>query len=376
MLRADLISRRGRRVAATGASLAALVALTACCGSSDGNDKQPAAATPAAQQQTGAPGAVAGDEGDADEFDDMERPERPIADYRHVQADPSDATPDLLCGVKLDVPNDGPQVRKRARDLRVPMHIVFYDVDHHRDGRFDELDKRRFARWMDINVPPDSHQFITIDYEKPYWKELRNYRDLPPERLKEIIAVYREILDFAKARRPKARWGFYGLPMKQYAMKDGWKQRIKELGEMLLKHQDVVYLAIYDNRIGDRHGLDLTAIRTYVELSLAAAGDRPVYAYARGRYMGRPQKFQWIPDDEFRANLEAALDARWHDGKQERRLTGIIFWDGLKDRRPNPATPEQLDALYARQLKIVQDTVRARRGGKVLSPPPRTPNSK
>ena len=345
--------------------------MTACSGGSDGKDKQPAAATSPLQPQSGPPGAVtAANDGHAEV---TAQPERPIADYRHVPADRSEATPDVICSAKLDVASDGPQVRRTAKELRIPMHIVNYDVDHHRDGRFDDLDKRRFARWIDINVPPDSHQIITLDYEKPYLKELRNYRDLPPERLKEIVAVYREILDFAKARRPKARWGFWGLPMRQYAMKEGWKQRIKELGELLLKYQDVVFLVINDHRIGDHRGLDLTAIRTYVELSLAAAGDRPVYAYVRGRYGGRPQKFQWIPDDEFRANIEAALDARWNDGKQERRLAGIVFWDGFKDRRTtNPATPEQLDALYAHQLKIVHDAVRARRGRAGLGGPPRT----
>jgi len=352
-------ARRGRFVAV--AAVLVALACTACCNKGENKkaDGQTAGNGTAQVQprpdQAGPPDR-GGDDGDMDADGDGQRD---IDVYTHVEVDTSSATPDLLCAVKLDKPADGPAVRKSAKSLKVPMMIIAYNwiIDVDKDGRFDDKDKARFGKWIDINVPAASNQIVAIDYEKPYWKELRNYRDLPPERLKEITAVYRDVYAFAKAKRPKARWGFFGIPARQYAMHEPWKQRIHDLGELLLRHEDVVFLSIYDQFKGDNNGRDLEAIRTYVELTLAEAGDRPVYAFARGRYAGRQIRDEWMPEEEFKADVDAALDARW----QGKKLTGVILWDGPKDRRPQPATTQTLDDLYARQLKQLQDAVRTRR---------------
>ncbi len=282
----------------------------------------------------------------------------------HLEVDPSDATPDLLCAVKLDKPEDGPEVRKRAHALRVPMVIVAYQwiLDWRKDGQFDDQDKQRFARWIDINIPPNSRQLVVIDYEHPYWPEFYHRANTSPERLAQIAAVYREIIEFAKARRPKARWGFFGLPRPTNEVSDEWKARTHQISELILRHADVVYLTIYDRHPGDRNGRDLEVLRSSVEYSLAEAGGRPVYAFARGRYFGTPpHRDEPIPEDEFRAHVGAALDARWRDGNRERKLAGIIFWDAKLDKRPKPASKEELDRMFAGQLDVVQDTVRRRR---------------
>jgi hypothetical protein len=292
----------------------------------------------------------------------------------HLEVDASDATPDVLCAVKLDKPEDGPELRKRARALRVPMIIVAYNwvVDWRKDGQFDDKDKKRFAEWIDTNIRPDSRQLVVIDYEHPYWPELRN-KATTPERLAEIAAVYRGIYQFAKARRPKARWGFFGLPHRNNRLGEPWAARTKQIGELLLRHVDVVYLSIYDLFKGDRNGRDLEAVRTYVELSLAEAGGRPVYAYVRGRYGGRSEyRDEPIPEDEFKAHVGAALDARWNDGKREHRLAGVVLWDGRLDRRKTPASWDVLDKLYAQQLGTLTDFVRVRLP-KPRSPAPESP---
>ena len=281
----------------------------------------------------------------------------------HIEVDASGATPDLMCAVKLDKPVDGPEVRKSARALRVPMMIMAYNwiVDWRKDGVFDDLDKKRFAQWMDTNVRPDSRQFIAIDYEHPYWPELRK-KDTTPERLAEITAVYREILAFAKAKRPKARWGFFGLPHRNNRLGEPWQKRLHAISEQILRHQDVVYLSIYDLGPGDRNGRDLEAVRKFVELTLAEIGDRPAYAFVRGRYGGKTEfRDAPIPEDEFKAHVGAALDGRWNDGKREHRLAGVILWDANRDRRAKPASWDELDRLYAQQLRLMTDFIRVKR---------------
>ncbi len=288
----------------------------------------------------------------------------------HLEVDRSDAVPDVMCAIKLDTAEDGPEVRARARSLRVPMLLLAYNwiVDWRRDGQFDDKDKERFARWIDLNIAPDSHQLVAIDYEHPYWPELRR-PDTTPQRMAEIAAVYRQIYEFAKAKRPNVRWGFFGLPRPTNVVDDEWKTRVHDIGDLILKHVDVVYLTIYDSHPGDRNGRDLEVVRTYVELTLAEAGPRPVYAFARGRYVGRPPgRDEPIPEGELRAHLGAALDGRWREGNLDHRLAGIILWDSKGDSRARPASKEELDRMFAGQLGLVQDTVRKHRaapsGGK------------
>jgi len=325
-----------------------------------------ATATPAARDDEEDPGTD--EEGEGVGHKNRARPAdetpREIDVLTHVAVDPSEATPDVLCAVKLDKPEDGPQVRSRARALGIPMMVLAYNwiVDWGRDGQFDELDKKRFAKWMDINIAPDSHQMVAIDYEHPYWPELRK-PGTSPERLAQIAAVYREIYAFAKARRPKARWGFYGLPRRTHRADEAYAARVRELAPLILRHEDVVFMTIGDDFKGDHNGRDLEDVRKSVELTLAEVGPRPVYVFVRGRYFGRPpMRDEPIPDDEFRAHIGAALDARWRDGNRERKAAGIIFWDGRRDKRPKPASWEELDKMYAGQLALVQDTVRKRRG--------------
>lgn len=360
-------------------ALSILVLVTPACsgGSGSGNGK-PAEGTKSGDAgSAGARSSSTADKNVAPGADDeahgvrwKNRPLPPDATPReidvatHLEVDPSDATPDVLCAVKLDKPEDGPEVRKRARALRVPMLILAYNwiIDWRKDGQFDEQDKQRFAKWIDINIAPNSRQLVVIDYEHPYWPEFHHNMNTSPERLAQIAAVYREIYAFAKARRPKARWGFFGLPRPTNVVNDEWKARTHQISELILKHTDVVYLTIYDRHPGDRNGRDLEVLRSYVEFSLAEAGPRPVYAFARGRYFGMPpHRDEPIPEDEFRAHIGAALDARWRDGNREHKLAGVILWDGNLDKRPKPATKEELDKMFAGQLNVVQDTVRKRR---------------
>lgn len=360
-------ARRGRRMALVAAAIL-LVGTTACCGGHD--DKHPAQGNlqgggqmKAGGSADGAPGKGAVDDGDDDgEGGGEGGGTREIDDVRHLSIDTSTAVPDVMCGVKLDKAEDGPEVRKEAKALKVPMLMMAYNwiVDVRKDGQFDQEDQQRFARWIDINIPPNSNQLVAIDYEKPYWKDLRNYRDLPPERLEQVMAVYKQIYDFAKAKRPKARWGFFGIPMRNYNAGEPWKQRIHELGP-LLRHVDVIYLSIYDQRQGDRNGRDLEALRIYVELTLAEAQGRPVYAFARGRYAGRQLRDEPIPEDEFRAHIGAVLDAHRTVGGKEQKLAGVILWDGRRDKRATPASWSDLDKLYARQLRTITDVVRVKR---------------
>lgn len=371
--RAARIEARRRQVVPVCAVLLLLMT-AACCGGRDGTSAQGTKPAGDSVNSGGdAPARPASDattDRDDDDMDETGTTAHAIDDITHLDIDTSAATPEVICAVKLDTANEGPEVRKQARALKVPMLMIAYNwvVDVRKDGRFDKEDQARFARWIDTNIRPDSNQLVAIDYEKPYWPELRNSRQTPPERIAEIAKVYREIYDFAKARRSKARWGFYGLPMRNYRMAEPWKERIRQLGEHILRHTDVVYLSIYDNHAGDNNGRDLEAMRMYAELTLAEARGRPVYAFARGRYASKPDRDEPIPDDEFRANIEAALDGRWNDGKREHRLAGVILWDGKKDKRPRPFSPQELDKLYAKHLKIITETVRRRRARAAGSP--------
>lgn len=288
---------------------------------------------------------------------------RPIEVLNHLEVDRSASIPELLCAVKLEAPGDGHELRKKARDLKVPMMVLAYHViDWRKDGVFDERDKERFGKWIDINIRPDSRQLVALDYEHPYWPELRR-KDTTPERLGEIAAVYREILAFAKSRRPKVRWGFFGLPHRNYRLGEPWQKRLAQINEQILRHQDVVFTSIYDLGPGDRNGRDFEATRKFIELTLQAVGDRPVYAFVRGRYLGRSEmRDEPIPDAEFKGQVGAALDARWNDGKREHKLAGVILWDSKHDKRARPSPAEDLFRLYARQLGTLHDLIRAKRG--------------
>ena len=238
----------------------------------------------------------------------------------------ADWNPIVLNAVKWTSNNQDMQTityLKREQILRLPMKY-YGGVDIDVDGVIDDKDISKFNEWVRLHIPETYDGPVVMDYETPWWTELRS-KTITQERLRALTSVYVQGLQVAQTARPKAQWGYFGLPSRRNTS-SGWLNQGLSL-EPIITNSNALFPSIYDCNPGE----DRTK---HVEQHIAtilkdAGGIIPVYVFVSPRYCGQDgDKSMFIPDEIFLRHANAAMRATWTDvdGIQH-RIKGLILWD-------------------------------------------------
>jgi len=142
---------------------------------------------------------------------------------------------------------------------------------------------------------------------------------------KKSIAFHIALLAIAREVRPKIKWGFWGLPLTdRWNQNDAWNDLNMAVARDLTDHCDELHVGTYDayatRNIEDQ-------IETRAHVSLALKMHPKVVIHVSQRFwspIDKPEYFTTIPDQHFKDQLQAAVDAR-HDG---RKPSAVAFWSG------------------------------------------------
>jgi len=264
--------------------------------------------------------------------------------------------PIVLNGIKWTAPNQDVQSIQYTTSqgiLRIP--VKYYGgVDSNVDGKIEEEEILQFTKWVEQHIPINYDGPVVMDYEKPWWEELRR-ETITKDRLDALMKPYVKGLKVARTLRPNAKWGYYGIPTRRNTSKN-WLDQGHSL-EPIFSNSQALFPAIYDcNRGADRN----KEIGNQITTSLKqAAGRMPVYAFVNPRYCGEGgDRSLFVPDELFLQRANTALKSFWIDdqGKQH-RIKGLVLWDAY-GYTPREEWGE-LDEIHRHYFELLQALVSA-----------------
>jgi hypothetical protein len=218
-------------------------------------------------------------------------------------------------------------IRERWRIERA-YNLTQWAVDPNDDVIFEGAN--HMTRCINQVIPRTYAGLLSIDWEFEMTERLRMPPDSP-----EFIAARTELikaLRAAKAARPRAQVGYYGLPLREYwNMDDDWKARSRALLP-LFREADWIgpsIYALYVDTVQRKVDRQDQYITTNMNLALELAklaGDKPVYVFINHRIQGGNRDFKdhLVSDAQFARELETILEVT-RDGTT---AAGIIWWSG------------------------------------------------
>jgi hypothetical protein len=195
-------------------------------------------------------------------------------------------------------------------------------VDFDADMLYTSEDLENFEAWLDQHVAMDYSGPVVLDMEGEWWEEMSS---ASPRRMEEIIDFYIQGLEYAKAMRPNAKFGYWGLPKKHMTTDHYAGPSMTRL----LKASGAIFPDSYEDNPGRD---DSDRLRRHVERCVELVeGDIPVYVQMFPRFRNQETR-RWeyyFQNDEFiRDQVRASLDAKWVDADgATHRVTGIAIWD-------------------------------------------------
>jgi len=268
----------------------------------------------------------------------------------------ADWDPVVLNGIKWSSTSQGFETIRYADSVGIQRIPIKYHggIDTNTDGVIEPLEISSFTRWITRYIPDDYAGPIVFDYEKPWWEYLMA-KTISREKLEELIGVYEQGLSIAKSIRPKAEWGYYGLPIIKNTSK-AWLSQGLSL-QPIVDRSNGMYPSIYDCR----PNRDITwRVEQHVEIILKqSGGTKPVYVFVSPRYCGDHNKHgDFIPDETFLRQVNAAMKATWTDEMgMHHKINGVVLWDAYA------GIPQDewglVDMKHKRYLQLLQALVQA-----------------
>lgn len=205
-------------------------------------------------------------------------------------------------------------------------NITQHFIDPNGDGQFD---KDALRRGLDQFVPTTSFSGpISLDWEGGGIATLIK-EPTTSAKFKNQVAQYVAAVKEARRLRPKAKIGFYGLPLTNYYHRDAaWHARTAAM-QAIFDASNAVMPTIYDPYKSGAPGQpslasDQAFVREMVTIALQVAKGKPVLPFVWHRYHDTNAKYgnQDIPSDELRDQSKEAF-APVVGG---RRAQGFIWW--------------------------------------------------
>ena len=205
-------------------------------------------------------------------------------------------------------------------DVTVQSMIYNGALDWYEDGEYDDVDKAKFTEWLDANIPVDYDGPICLDLEGQWWDM---WHTESQEVMDTVIDFYIEGLEFALAKRPNAKIGYWGLPRRRHTSPNYTTASV----ERLLKASTGLFPDVYEwNPDHD----DSVWIKRHVTNTIAMVeGQVPVFVQTCPRFKEPGRGMQLHTIEEFiHDQIHASLAAVWVDENgKEHRISGLSIWD-------------------------------------------------
>jgi hypothetical protein len=268
----------------------------------------------------------------------------------------ADWDPVVLNGIKWSSTSQGSETIRYADSVGIQRIPIKYHggIDSNTDGVIEPREITTFSNWVTRYIPDDYAGPIVFDYEKPWWEYLMA-KTISSEKLEELIGVYNQGLAIAKSIRPKAEWGYFGLPIIKNTSKT-WLDQGLSL-QPIADRCNGMYPSIYDCR----PNRDITwRVKQHIEIILKqSGGTKPVYVFVSPRYCGNHNKHgDFIPDEIFLRQANAAMKATWTDeAGVKHKINGVVLWDAYA------SIPQEewglADMKHTRYLQLLEALVQA-----------------
>jgi hypothetical protein len=198
-------------------------------------------------------------------------------------------------------------------------------IDPDNNGVFDTPET--LTEHLNLYVPLDYKGQVTLDWEGAGIAGLETPIGSPIHQ--QTVEQYVLAIQAAKALRPNAKFGFYGLPIgRYYDRNQEWIDNALAL-QPIFDASDCLFPSIYDlykSNESPQHDpqIDLEVTTDCTKLALRVANGKPVFPYIYHRYhdSNATWGFILIADDEMADNAKAAFDAVWEGDKAD----GMIWW--------------------------------------------------
>ena len=194
------------------------------------------------------------------------------------------------------------------------------EIDPQHENRWTA--EHRTRAWLDKYCPRDFAGFVCLDWESPF-KILR--QGSGPEFDRTLSEMVR-LLRYVKSQRPRAKFGYYGLPVKEYWNQDEkWRSAMRAC-QPIFDASDVLMPSVYDF-YDKSEARDHEKLGAVVKLSLELANGKPVLLYVSARYHNStPIGYRTIPDAEFVNHVRSLMNVS-HNGD---RADGVIAWKATR----------------------------------------------
>ncbi len=190
-----------------------------------------------------------------------------------------------------------------------------------------KVDEANLTKVINSMFPSKTQKGIcTLDWEGKALAILEK-SDSDSAEFKTMVSEYIKAIRIAKRLRPNMKWGYYGLPFKNYWNRDdNWRNRTLELLP-LFKEADMIFPSIYDfydDSVGWADDPAYVNDNVVLALEVGTRLNKPVFPFVWHRYHNSNKKkgYELIPEEEFKTHLDAALKANF----QNKYIKGIVWW--------------------------------------------------
>lgn len=200
------------------------------------------------------------------------------------------------------------------------------NIDSDNDGLIEE---EKIRSWIERTFPDRNQEgYGVLDLEGKVERQLHRY----PRGSKEFLIAFTEFkkaLTLVQELRPRMKWGFYGLPFRDYWNRnEGWYEQNAKIEE-IFQQSDVIYPSVYDffkTSGGQYQVRDSLYVHENVleALKYGKKYKKEVLPFIWHRYHNSSKTvgLELIPWIEMEEHISAALSAEI-DGT---RVSGLVWW--------------------------------------------------
>ena len=252
-----------------------------------------------------------------------------VADVRPLvlQGDISNKSHMPLAVILTNLP-DPDALANRYDDWGVQESLIAYGQCFH-DKNGATWKRELIDPWLEANVPRDYDGYLTLDWEvgEAFESLLRGPAD---PGFSTAVQQFVSLLRHIRSLRPKAKLGYYALPVGGNTNDPQWQERMRAL-QPIYDASDALFPSFY---FRSKVSLKTAALGASVLLPLALelAQGKPVFAYTWHRYLpSTPGGYRLVPEEDYIRHIRHLLNIE-SDGK---RVTGIVAWGADKSQFEN-----------------------------------------
>ena len=201
------------------------------------------------------------------------------------------------------------------------------NLDSNNDGVVED---EKLRDWLKRTFPnPNTKGYGVLDLEGKAEKTL-HHKPKGSNEFNKALTEFLRALTIAQKERPNIKWGFYGLPFRDYWNRDnGWHEDNAKI-EVIFQQSDVIYPSIYDffksADIPKHRVRDSLYVSDNVKeaLKYGEKYNKPVLPFIWHRYHNSMKEIalERVEWEEMRQHITAALEAEVNG----QYINGLVWW--------------------------------------------------